>query len=147
MVLTRSYLIDYSEDELRADLLGIRETSAGIIVSVVVFTYYEALLWEETGRVLGRFKASDFQTTDAHPLSATVTGPVREPALWIGLLASTPTATSEQAPMTAQLGRCTKRLSLVSPCLSPVLQTTRQLVQGYTVCCDGAGIWTWIPAT
>lgn len=82
MVLTRSYLIDYSEDELRADLLGIRETSAGIIVSVVVvFTYYEALLWEEMGRVLGRFKASDFQTTDAHPLSATVTGPVREPAL------------------------------------------------------------------
>lgn len=42
MVLTRSYLIGYSEDELRADLLGFQETSAGITVVVVVVTYYEA---------------------------------------------------------------------------------------------------------
>lgn len=37
------------------------------------------------GRLLSRFKASDFQTTDAHPLSVTVTDPVWERALWIGL--------------------------------------------------------------
>lgn len=74
--------------------------------------------------MLSRVKASDFQTP-THILFLLLSQAQSGNEPYELSLSLHPTATSEQAPLTAQLGRCTKGLSVVSPCLSPVLQTRR----------------------